>query len=254
MRHFLKAAALAGLLAATGAQAADLSGPAAAGGYKDGYAAEWWGAGDIFIRLRGEAVLPQVSTSSWKLNGAPNAALDGANASITNSGIPELDISYFLTKNIAVEAICCVSPHTVNASGTIAADGKIADTWLFPPTVLLQYHFDGAAVGLPQFKPYVGAGVNYTVFFDNNAGTNFSDVKIGDRWGAAVQAGFDYHLQGNWFLNVDFKKLWLNTDASATIAAGAAAGDRVSFHVNIDPIIVGAGIGYRFGGGYIPLK
>lgn len=247
MRHFLKAAALASLLAATGAQAADLSGPAAVGGYKDGYAADWWGAGDIFIRLRGEAVLPQVSTGSWKVNGA---GATGYDASITNSGIPELDISYFLTKNIAIEAICCVTPHTVDAKGVNgAALGKIADTWLFPPTVLLQYHFDGAAVGMPQFKPYVGAGVNYTVFFDNSAGAQFNSVKIGDRWGAAVQAGLDYHLQGNWFLNVDFKKLWLDTDASAKLGTTP-----VSFHVNIDPIIVGAGIGYRFGGGYIPLK
>ena len=254
MRGFLTAAAFAGLLVATGAQAADLSAPASVGGYKDdGFVgSSWWSAGDIFVRVRGEAVLPQTSTSDWKLNGASSSALNGAGNHITDSGIPELDISYFLTKNIAVEAICCLSPHTVNYTGPLGL-GKIADTWLFPPTVLLQYHFDGAAVGMPQFKPYVGAGVNYTVFFDNSAGADFKDVKIGDRWGAAVQAGFDYHLQGNWFLNVDFKKLWLETDASATLTK-VAPGARVSYNVNVDPIIVGAGIGYRFGAGYTPLK
>ncbi len=248
MRGFLTAAAFAGLLVATGAQAADLSGPASVGGYKDGFAYSWWNAGDIFVRVRGEAVLPQTSTSDWKLNGKAGQ-LPGANASITNSGIPELDISYFLTKNIAVEAICCVTPHTINATGSIKGDGKIGDTWLFPPTVLLQYHFDGAAVGMPQFKPYVGAGVNYTVFFDNSTGPNFQDLKLHDHWGAAVQAGFDYHLQGNWFLNVDFKKLWLDTDVS--VKSGA---NTITTHANIDPIIVGAGVGYRFGTGYTPLK
>ncbi len=99
-----------------------------------------------------------------------------------------------------------------------------------------------------KIKPYVGAGVNYTVFFDTKgtAAVN-NNLKLNDAWGAAVQAGLDYHIQGNWFANVDFKKLWLGTDYSA--ANGAARG-----HVDIDPIIVGGGIGYRFGTGYSPLK
>jgi outer membrane protein len=84
--------------------------------------------------------------------------------------------------------------------------------------------------------------VNYTVFFDNT-----NNLKLNKAWGAAVQAGVDYHLTGNWFANVDFKKLWLGTDYSIS-------GTSVKGHVDIDPIIVGAGIGYRFGTGYTPLK
>ena len=82
---------------------------------------------------------------------------------------------------------------------------KVADTTLFPPTIMVQYHFD-----MGKIKPYVGAGVNYTVFFDNY-GTN---LKLNNAWGAAVQAGVDYHLTGNWFANVDFKKFWIGTDYS----------------------------------------
>ena len=130
-----------------------------------------------------------------------------------------------------------MSPHEITSGGT-----KIGDTTLFPPTVLLQYHFD-----MGKIKPYVGAGVNYTVFFDTKGANGVTGLKLNDAWGGAVQAGVDYHLSGNWFANVDFKKLWLGTDYSATSPA-------VHGHVDLDPIIVGAGIGYRFGTGYAPLK
>lgn len=228
MNSLLKAAAFAALLVASGAQAADLYGHTGMGGYKDDVQYSWWNAGDIFVRLRGEAVIPQVSSTS---------NIDKS-LSISNAGIPEIDISYFLTKNIAVEAICCVSPHEIDAKGV----GKVGDTWLFPPTLLLQYHFD-----MGQIKPYVGAGVNYTAFFDNSTASGFTNLKIHNAWGEAVQAGLDYHLTGNWFANIDFKKLWLRTEYS--VNDGAIQG-----HVNLDPIIAGAGIGYRFGSSYVPLK
>ena len=128
-----------------------------------------------------------------------------------DTAIPEADISYFLTKNIAIETICCVSPHEITSGGT-----KIGDTTLFPPTVMLQYHFD-----MGKIKPYVGAGVNYTVFFDTKGyrSRDTTSLKLDNAWGAVVQAGVDYHLTGNWFANVDFKKLWVGTDYSAPMVA-----------------------------------
>ena len=80
------------------------------------------------------------------------------------AAIAELDISYFLTKNIALELVCCVSQTRINAAGSLPGlglPGKVGDTWFFPPTVMLQYHFDYG-----QLKPYLGVGGNYTVFFD----------------------------------------------------------------------------------------
>ena len=230
MNSMLKAAALAALLAGPGASAADLyrHEGLGIGGYKDDVEFSWWNAGDIFVRLRGEAVIPQVSSTSNT----------GNPLSVSKTGIPELDISYFLTKNIAIEAICCVSKHEIDAAGV----GKVGETWMFPPTLLLQYHFD-----LGRLKPYVGAGANYTVFFDKTPAAGFSNLKLGDAWGEAVQAGLDYQVSGNWFANLDFKKLWLRT--SYSVNDGAAHG-----HVDLDPIIAGAGIGYRFGGGLDPLK
>jgi outer membrane protein len=241
MRSYVWAAALAGLIAAGGAQAADLY---QAGGYKDGPVVldTWPNAGDILVRLRGLAVLPQTSTDHW----STNVTALNPGVSITDSGIPELDLTYFFTKNIAAELVLGVTPHTVNGTGGITTFGKVGDAWLLPPTLTLQYHFDTGTA----FKPYIGGGVNYTIFFDESTGPNYSSFKLDNNWGAAVQAGFDYKLGGNWFLNFDFKKLWLETDAHANVGGAIP----VSAHVNIDPIMVGAGIGYRFGSAYVPLK
>ena len=94
--------------------------------------------------------------------------------SITDSGIPELDLTYFFTKNIAAELVLGVTPHTVNGSGGITSFGKVGDAWLLPPTLTLQYHFDTGTA----FKPYVGGGVNYTIFFDESTGPNYSSFKL----------------------------------------------------------------------------
>jgi outer membrane protein len=240
MKGFIKALAVAALFV-TGAQAADLSAPAA-GGYKDApYVADtWWNAGDIFVRVRAEALIPQVSTGNW------NPAIPGANLAVDTVFLPELDLSYFLTKNIAVELVCCFDRVDIHSAGSVAALGKAGSTWLFPPTLLAQYHFDGFGA----FKPYVGAGVNYTVFFDEQPSGKFTHLGLDNAVGGAVQVGLDYHLDGNWFANVDFKKLWLGTDWNVNVTGVG----HVSGHVDIDPIIVGAGIGYRFGAPYIPLK
>ncbi|WP_127075508.1 OmpW/AlkL family protein [Rhodomicrobium lacus] len=239
-------AAIAGVMAMGGANAADLYG--AGGGYKDApvVVESWTNPGDIFVRARGLAVIPQYNSKDWTLNGGTNATTRGADLEISTSGIPELDITYFLTKNIAVEAIAGVTPHTIDAKGTIAGAGKIADAWLLPPVISLQYHFDTGTA----FKPYIGVGPNYTAFFNIDEGSSFKKVKIDNAWGVSLQAGFDYKLTGNWFLNFDFKYLFLDTDATAITKGG----DVFRTKVDIDPIIVGAGIGYKFGSAHVPLK
>lgn len=160
----------------------------------------------------------------------------GGDADIDASVMPELDISYFFTENIAAELILAVSPHDVAAVGTAIGNVDLGDVWLLPPTLLLQYHFTPHA----QFRPYVGAGINYTVFFDASApGGTVTSIDYDNSVGWALQAGVDYDLGGGWLLNGDVKKLFLNTDVS--INGGAIAAD-----VDIDPWIVGAGFGYRF--------
>lgn len=107
---------------------------------------------------------------------------------------------------------------------------------------MLQYHFD-AGHGI---KPYVGAGVNYTMFFGEDA-KDVDSLELENSFGWGLQAGVDIHLRDNWFLNVDVKKLWLDTEAKVN-------GGAITTDVAIDPWIVGVGLGYRFGGAPDALK
>jgi outer membrane protein len=224
-------------VSATGAMAADLG-----GSYKDApvYETEW-GAGWM-IRGRILGVIPDEDSSDWVVGGRATPGLD---LSVDNSIVPELDFTYFFNKNLAIEAIAGVTPHTITGEKGLAGNGDIGDVWLLPPTVLLQYHFDlGNGI-----KPYVGAGVNYTVFFNEDASGPYNNLKLDNAFGFAAQAGVDIHLQGNWFLNVDVKKIWLDTDATVNLGTTP-----VSTHVDLDPLIIGVGLGYRFGGHPAPLK
>ena len=182
-------------------------------------------AGDWMIRARAIGVLPQESSS---LN-------IGGTAKVDNSVVPELDFSYFFTKNIAAELILATTRHNVKVVGSSAgANVDVGSAWLLPPTLTLQYHFDQ----FHGFKPYLGAGVNYTHFYNEKAGA-LDTVKYDDSFGVALQAGVDVHLQGNWYANLDVKKVFINT--TAKFNGGAVRAD-----VDIDPVIVGVGIGYRF--------
>jgi outer membrane protein len=183
-------------------------------------AAEHFKSGDVLIRARALNVMPDESSS---MNIADSVKL-------SNTFTPELDATYFFTPNIAAELIAAVSPHRVSTKGGVDA----GDVWLLPPTLTLQYHFNQ----FESVKPYVGAGVNYTHFFGANGGS-LSDPKYDDSFGAALQAGADMPLGNNWYANLDVKKVYINTTAKFS-------GGTVRADVDIDPWIVGVGIGYKF--------
>jgi len=148
--------------------------------------------------------------------------------SINNKTIPEVDISYFITKNVAVELILTVpQEHTLSSNGA-----NIGTLSHLPPTLLAQYHFDA-----PGFKPYLGAGINYTKFSSVNLSVPGADVDR-NSFGAALQVGVDIPLSGNMYLNFDLKKVYIGTDVSLN---GAKLG---SFKV--DPVLFGMGVGWRF--------
>lgn len=189
------------------------------------------------VRVRALGFVPQSSGTVY-LGGA---AIPGSNLKVSNSIVPEIDISYFFTPNIAIEAICCVVPANVNAKGSIAALGKLGDVVAFPPTITLQYHF----TNFGAFKPYVGVGVNYTHFFKNGSGPNFSNLKVDDSWGVAGQVGFDYMIDKHWGINVDVKKILMQPNASVNlVTAGGAV--PLSAKTKIDPWLFGAGVTYKF--------
>ncbi len=122
----------------------------------------------------------------------------GGEAKVGNAVTPELDLTYFITDHIGVEAIAGTAQHKLTYTG----DVDLGDTWILPPTVTLQYHFtpDNA------FSPYVGAGINYSYFYGEEEGAGFTDLELDGGFGWALQAGADYWITPNWGLNLDVRK------------------------------------------------
>lgn len=221
----LMAATFLAGIAVTGASAADL--PSTKVAPRAPELTQWspW-----LIRGRALVVAPQES-AKLDIGGVRSPLAD---VSISTSVVPELDISYFVTKNIAFELVLGVTPHNVKGAGALAGT-RIGSAWLLPPTLTVQYHF----TELGAIKPYIGAGVNYTVFFNEKAKGGFTSFDLKDSFGLALQAGVDIMLTKNWGWNIDVKKIFLQPNVS--VNKGLVTGK-----VKIDPWLIGTGITYKF--------
>ncbi|MBX9872398.1 MAG: outer membrane beta-barrel protein [Burkholderiaceae bacterium] len=152
----------------------------------------------------------------------------GLNLSVNDKVIPEVDISYFFTRNIAAELVLTVpQKHTLRSGSS-----DIGTLKHLPPTLLLQYHFDA-----PGYKPYVGAGLNYTRFSSVNLTVAGADIER-KSVGGALQVGVDIPLSKSLSLNLDLKKVYIDTDVSIN---GVKQGT-----FKVDPLLVGVGLGWRF--------
>ena len=158
----------------------------------------------------------------------------GLDLTINDKVIPGVDISYFLTPQIAVELVLTYpQKQTIRSNGT-----DIGSLKHLPPTLTAQYHF----TSFGAFKPYVGAGLNYTRFssvrFDPAVQTSRQPSLSKNSVGLAVQVGFDCEFIKNTYFNVDAKKVQIRTDVSS---AGTEVGT-----FKVDPWLIGVGIGCRF--------
>lgn len=182
------------------------------------------------VRLRGIAVIPNESATIEAI---------GGDVAISNAFVPELDFTYFFNKNLAVELILGTTRHDVKAVSTAVGDIDLGDVWLLPPTLTLQYHLNTETV-----RPYIGVGLNYTLFYGVDEGPVADDVEYDSALGFAFQLGFDFDINDRWFLNLDAKYILLNTDV--TVDATSALGATVGADVDINPFIAGFGLGYKF--------
>ncbi|WP_189836656.1 OmpW family protein [Sulfuriferula sp. AH1] len=172
--------------------------------------------GDWLVRARAISVQPQESSS--------------LGLSVDNALVPEVDFSYFVTKNVAVELILGTSRHEVSLESTSL--GKVS---VLPPTLTAQYHFAPDAT----VRPYVGAGVNYTRFYSNDLKVGTQNVELDNNsWGGALQAGVDIAVGKNSFINLDIKKIYIKTDV-------ALAGTKIDT-LKLDPLVLGVGYGMKF--------
>ncbi len=197
-------------------------------------------AGDILVRLRGIGVIPTANSDGIQ----PDLTTSGLEAQPV--GVPELDFTYMVTDNIGLELILATSPHDLDFTGVQSGIGKGGTVWLLPPTLLVQYHF----MADQSIRPYVGAGVNLTIAYGEDASQSLvnalggpTNLKADNSIGWAVQAGVDIDLDDRWFLNFDIKYVAISVDAAITTPATSTTRTTT---LDINPVIVGAGIGYRF--------
>jgi outer membrane protein len=193
--------------------------------------------GDWLVRLRAIVVAPNESS------GPVLPSFPGATVGVSTAVMPEIDFTYFATNHIGFELILATTRHTVSGQGTLEPLGPVANTWVLPPTLTAQYHFvpDG------HFRPYVGVGINWTIFYATNASDELedavgpTDVSMSNSVGVAFQGGFDVDISPKVFLNFDIKYITMGTNATLTTGALVNKVD-----VNINPLVIGAGIGMRF--------
>ncbi len=204
---------------------------------------------------------PQTVLQAVGYSTGAGGVFNGASTSISSSIIPMIDVAYFLTKNWAIEAICCVTPHHVQGVGSIAGSSVIK-TWVFPPSLMLQYHF----TNFGAFQPYLGVGVNFTAYWGTRAGnqtfpflspigfTGFltaNSATITPSWGVVGQAGADYMFNDRWGVNVDVKYIMMEPNAHVWATSyGTGLGTfqvPLDLAVKVNPIVVSAGLTYRFG-------
>ncbi|ENM5833761.1 outer membrane protein OmpW [Vibrio metoecus] len=190
--------------------------------------------GDVIVRVGVASVVP---------NDSSDKILDSQSELAVNSNTQlGLTLGYMFTDNISFEVLAA-TPFSHKISTDLLGLGDIAETKHLPPTFMVQYYFGESG---STFRPYVGAGLNYTTFFDegfNSTGNNatLTDLKLDDSWGLAANAGFDYKLNKSWFLNAS---VWYaNIETTATYKFGGAA---QSTDVKINPWVFMIAGGYTF--------
>lgn len=198
-------------------------------------------AGDIILRAGAATVDPHEDSSALKLNGATL----GGQATVDSNTQLGLTGTYMLSDNLGVGLLAATPfEHSVGVKGLGGLDGDLADIKHLPPTLTLQYFpLDKSS----RLQPYVGAGINYTTFFDEDLTSQreaqgFSNLELDDSWGLALEAGVDYMLSDNLLLNASVWYLDIDTTATTDLAGAG----QVKVDVDIDPFVYMVGLGYKF--------
>lgn len=177
--------------------------------------------GDIIARVRAISIRPDVHTSG---------TLSALGTSVNEATVPEVDFTYMIRDHIGLELILGTSRHKVTSTA-----GSLGGLSVLPPTLTLQYHFNPQG----RVRPYVGAGVNYSWFYNDKLTYGGEGVQVKhSSFGPALQIGVDVQVSKKIFVNLDLKKLWMRTDPTL---GGQSLGV-----LHIDPWVIGVGVGTTF--------
>jgi outer membrane protein len=199
-------------------------------------------------------VLPAIAQAqgSWIFRArvidiAPDASssqiLDtGTEVDVDSAWTLEVDATYMFSDRVGLELIAATAKHDLTTTGGALGGASAGSVWVLPPTLTLQYFF-----GTGTIRPYVGAGINYTVFYSYDlsqdlANLGITDVTFSNSFGFDGDIGVDINLGGNWLLNADLKYIQISTDARLKV--GSETLDTIA--VDVDPWVFGIGAGVRF--------
>jgi outer membrane protein len=203
-------------------------------------------AGDIIVRAGAATTAPNEESGNIKLDGAKVAGTKATLDSDTQLG---LAFAYMLTDHVGLELLAATPfQHTVAVKGLGAGlDGKLAGIKQLPPTLSLQYYPMETA---SKFQPYVGVGVNYTWFYDEDLSSTrksegFSNLNLKNSWGWAGQLGMDYMLTDRMMVNASVWYVDIDTEATMDGPSALSVG-RTKVSVDVDPWVYMVGIGYKF--------
>lgn len=209
--------------------------------------------GDWIIRAGLASVQPNDDSTPLTLNGTElsqlGLGLPRTEASVESNEQLGITLTHMLSQNWGIGLLVATPfSHDVNAD---ALGVKAAEVKHLPPTLTAQYYFNG---GNSSFQPFIGAGINYTVFFDEESdsqlntalaglgATGNADVDLDSSVGLALEAGFDYRLDDNWLLNLS---VWY-TDIETTANFETPGLGTISTDVDIDPWVILGSFGYSF--------
>lgn len=203
-------------------------------------------AGDWIVRAGVTQVNPDEDSGLVSLNGSTAALGNNSELSVDNDTQLGLTAEYMVTSNWGVEVLAATPfSHTASAEGTLATlMDDVADVKHLPPTVSAVYHFDTEG----DLDPYVGVGINYTVFFSEDLSNEAEavlgggDVELDSSWGLAFQVGVDYQIDEKWLVNASVR--WIDIDTEATINLDSGA--KVQADIDIDPVVYSVMVGYKF--------
>lgn len=198
--------------------------------------------GKIQLKVFGTAVLPDGKITDVRIDriGLPARAQSKA----SNSFVPTIAAEYFLSPNLSIETICCITPHDVNGAGSLSGAKLVNNAIILPATVTVKYHLaNGSAI-----KPYVGAGPTRFFIFSEGVGATArtlgaTAVNLKDDFGFALQAGTDIKLNDRGLgLSIDAKRYFVDT--TAVFRAGTTT--VLETRHKLDPWVLSAGLAYRF--------
>lgn len=208
-------------------------------------------AGDIIVRAGAVTVDPREDSGRLNLDGA---AAGGTSATLDSDTQLGLNFAYMLTDKVGIELLAATPfSHEVGVKGVSAftnipgLDGKLADIKHLPPTLSVVYY---PLSGASAFQPYVGAGINYTTFFQEDLSSarkaqGFSSLELDDSFGLALQVGADYMLNDKWMVNAQVR--YIDIDTEATVKGPTELGvQKTKVDVDVDPFVYMVGLGYKF--------